>query len=152
MQNPGFEDGVLLPWNVAVGQTAEATLSSDPANPHSGKASARIDIIDPGLARGSISLQQQGLSIQAGAYYQVSVALRAAAARDVLILITSPGGQPLGTGQHVAQISPDWAVATFQMTSIIPSDTAIIAIDVGGNPVTVWVDDVSFTRINSGSP
>ncbi len=28
--------------------------------------------------------------------------------------------------------------------------TAIIAIDVGGSPVTVWVDDVSVTRLNAG--
>ena len=60
----------------------------------------------------------------------------------------SPSGQPLGTGQNVAPIGPNWSVVTFQMTSIIPSDDAIIAIDVGGSPVTVWVDDVSVARIN----
>ena len=127
---------------------------SDPVNRHdrpynSGKASARIDIFDPGLTLVSISLQQQGLSIQAGAYYQVKVALRASAARDVGIRIARPGSpSPLGSGTNVAHVGPNWIVATFEMTSIIPSDDAIIAIDVGGSPVTVWIDDVSVTRIN----
>lgn len=152
--NPGFEQGVGPPWALVLTQTAQATIAPDTTEhaPGGSTASARIDIQDPTPAIAWISLQQRGLKIDAGAYYQVSVALRASATREVVVRIASATGGTLGTGSRRYSIGPGWSVVSFQMTSIYQSDNASIAIDVGASPETVWVDDVSVTRLNSGAP
>ncbi len=38
------------------------------------------------------------------------------------------------------------------MSSIVPTDAGIIAIDVGGSGETVWLDDVSFSRVGGSGP
>jgi hypothetical protein len=151
--NPGFEEGVGPPWRLVLTGPADATLSPDNVDPlPGGKQSARIDIYEPTLVPTWISLQQPGIEIDAGAYYLVSVSMRSSASRSVLIRIATPSGQTLGTGSRRVTINPAWSTVTFPMTSIAPSDNAMIAIDFGGSPVTVWVDDVSVSRVNSGAP
>ena len=153
VQNPGFEDGVLPPAGpLSSSGRPSAIPSSDTANPHSGKASARDRHLRPRPVPDRRSRSSStGLSIQAGAYYQVSLALRAsAAARCSRPDRLAERSSPLGIWPERPPVGPNWIVATFEMTSIIPSDDAMIAIDVGGSPVTVWVDDVSVTRLNAG--
>ena len=149
--NPGFEQGVGSPWALVLSGTA-TPLAQDNQNPHSGALSARIDISVPSPSQAWISLQQGGLAIAAGANYNVSVAARAAAPRQIRIRIAGPTGQVLGNGSAVYAIGPEWSVLSFPMSSIVPTDAGMIAIDVGGSGETVWLDDVSFSRVGGSGP
>jgi hypothetical protein len=71
---------------------------------------------------------------------------RSTAPRQIRVRVIGPGGQTLGNGTSPFVITPTWAVLTFTMTSIVPTDNGSIAIDVGGSGETVWVDDVSITQ------
>ncbi len=156
IQNPGFEEGVGPPWKlVLTGPNAEATMTPDTTQ-HAplggGTQSARIDITDPTPSIAWVSLQQAGLTLDSGAYYRVTVFLSAAQPRDVVVAILSPTGSILGGGSRRAGIGPGWSKVTFDTSSIYQSNNASIAIEVGASPVTVWVDDVSVERLNSGAP
>ena len=156
IQNPGFEEGVGPPWKlVLAGPNAEATMTPDTTQ-HAplggGTQSARIDITDPTPSIAWVSLQQAGLTLDSGAYYRVTVFLSAAQPRDVVVAILSPTGSILGGGSRRAGIGPGWSKVTFDTSSIYQSNNASIAIEVGASPVTVWVDDVSVERLNSGAP
>ena len=146
--NPGFEQGVGPPWQLVLSGNAQASPSADSQLPHAGKISARIDITVPG-AIPWISLQQGGLTIEAGSNYNVSLWARSTAPRQIRVRITGPTGQVLGNGSYVASIGPAWSVVTFSMQSIVQTSSAVLAIDVGGSAETVWLDDVSISR---GSP
>lgn len=146
--NPGFEDGVSLPWALALNGTAQASLAADSQQAHLGKQSARIDISVPSTSPAWVSLRQGGLTIVSSATYNISVAARSAAPRQIRIRIIGPGGQTLGNGSQLFSIGPTWSVLNLtNMSSIVPTDTGSIAIDVGGSGETVWVDDVSITRV-----
>lgn len=150
--NPGFEDPLLTHWQLVLTQNAVAGPSLDPVNPHSGKASARIDISEPTTVAQWISFQQAGLTIESGANYQVQLWARSASTRPIRIRITGPTGNLLGDGVRNFTIGPNWTSLSFDMSSFGGSDGAIFAIEVGGDAATVWVDDASLARIPPGAP
>ena len=150
--NPGFEQGVGPPWALFVIDPAQATTVADPLNPGGGSRSARIDVAAPSNRQIDVSEQQPGLTIEAGAYYRITLSARGTAIRDIRIRIIGPDGQLLGNGSKLVQISTAWASYSFDMTSFAPATNASIAIDVGGNGGSVWLDDVSVGRIPSNAP
>jgi hypothetical protein len=152
LQNPGFEAGVGPPWQLLLNGPALATISADNQQHNGGTMSARIDITVPSPSRNWISLQQGGLEIIAGATYHVSIAAKSAAPRQIRVRIATPTGQTLGNGSMVLSIGPAWQVQSFDMSSIVPSTNAVVAIDMGGTGETVWLDDVSVARIPPGTP
>jgi hypothetical protein len=143
---------MLIPWILGMTPPASATPAADPVNPHSGRFSARIDISEPSTSPAGVSLQQQGLRIEAGANYVVSFAARSAAPRQIRVRVMNASGGTLGDGVAYESILPEWTVASFPMTSFGATDGAILAFDLGGDATTVWIDDVSFSRIPPGAP
>jgi hypothetical protein len=151
--NPGFEAGVGSPWELVRSDTAAAaTVSTDSASRHGGSFSARIDIAVPSNKRAGISLQQGGLSVEAGGIYRVSLWARSTTTRDIQIRITTAGGQTLGDGTNLFTIGPDWAPLAFDFSSFLGSDSAVFAIEVGLGGDPVWVDDTSIVRIPPSTP
>ena len=151
--NPGFEAGVGPPWQLLLADpSAQAVTVQDGSTWVSGKYSARVDIAAPSNRLLAVSEQQGGLAIEAGAYYQVTVSAKATAIRDIRIRIIGSEGQLLGNGSDVVQVGTAWATSTFAMTSFAPASNASIAIDVGGNGGSVWLDDVSVARIPPNAP
>jgi hypothetical protein len=151
--DPGFEAGVGSPWVLAVSDTAaSATVSADSASRHGGGLSARIDIAVPSNKRAGIALQQGGLTIEAAGIYRVSLWARSTTTREIRVRITTAAGQTLGNGTNLFTIGPDWAPLTFDVSSILGSDSAVLAIEVGQGGEPVWVDDTSIVRIPPGSP
>lgn len=151
--NPGFEAGVGPPWQLLLADpSAQAVTVQDGTTAATGKFSARVDIAAPSNRLIAVSEQQGGLTIEAGAYYQVTVSAKATAIRDIRIRIIGSEGQLLGNGSNVVQVGTTWAPYTFPMTSFAPDSNASIAIDVGGNGGSVWIDDVSVARIPPNAP
>jgi hypothetical protein len=149
--NPGFEAGVGSPWVLAVSDAAaSATVSADSASRHGGGVSARIDIAVASNMRAGIALQQGGLTIEAAGIYRVSLWARSTTTREIRVRITTAGGQTLDT--NLFTIGPDWASLTFDVSSILGSDSAVFAIEVGQGGEPVWVDDTSIVRIPPGTP
>ena len=131
---------------------AQATTVADSVNPGGGRVSARIDVAAPSNRQIDVSEQQAGLTIEAGAYYRITLSARGTAIRDIRIRIIGADGQLLGNGSKVFEIGTAWAPYSFDMTSFAPATNASIAIDVGGNGGSVWLDDVSVGRIPSNAP
>ena len=141
------------PWKLVLADpSAQAVTVQDGTTAASGKYSARVDIAAPSNRLLAVSEQQGGFAIEAGAYYQVTVSAKATAIRDIRIRIIGSGGQLLGNGSNVVQVGTAWATYTFPMTSFAPDANASIAIDVGGNGGSVWLDDVSVARIPPNAP
>lgn len=150
LANGSFEAGVADPWMVIISDpTALATVTPDGVSPHSPKVAARIDIQSQSTLQFGIAYQQSGFQIAAGGYYQISIALRSTSMRDVRVRISDDSsGQTLDT--HVFTIGSQWTVETYPVTSLIGSSSAVFSVDVGRSALTVWVDDVSLSRVPPG--
>ncbi len=145
-----FETGVGTPWQLQVSDpVALATVTPDTTNPHSPKVSARIDIQASSDREIGIAYKQTGFAVQAGAFYNVSIALRSTGFRDVRVRIAdSDSGQILDS--KIFTIGPAWSVQTYPFTTFVSSDAAVFSVDVGRSDLSVWVDDVSVSRIPPG--
>jgi hypothetical protein len=152
LQNPGFETGTD-PWRLVLADpNVSATVTSDPANPHSGKAAARIDISAFDGIPQAISLQQTGVTLEQGAKYRVSIALRSSANRAVRVRVTSstPPAQTYATQSLL--VGTTWTVQTFEFTTAVGGSGRLFTIEVGQAGGSVWIDDVSIARVSPFGP
>ena len=145
-----FETGVGPPWQLVLSDlTANASVTSDPVNPHSPTAAARIDIASSSNRQLGIAWQQAGFPVEAGAFYHVSIALHSSDLRDVRIRIAdAASGQILES--RLFAIGAPWTVESFDFSSFVGSGAAVFAVDVGRSDRSVWIDDVSLARIPPG--
>ena len=92
-----------------------------------------------------ISLRQAGLALEAGRQYVLSVATRAAAARDVRVRVASAAGaQYFG---RIVSVTPEWASETFVFTASVGDPAAVLELDLGRADDTTWFDGVSFRAV-----
>ncbi|MGZ8502194.1 MAG: carbohydrate binding domain-containing protein [Candidatus Limnocylindrales bacterium] len=153
LQNPGFETGPD-PWRLVVANpSVKAAFVLDTASPHSGTTSARIDVIASDGIPQSISLQQAGVTLEQGAKYRVSIALRAAADRQVRIRVTSstPPAQTYG-GSGPLLVGSAWTVQTFEFDTAVGGGGRLFSIELGQAGGSVWIDDVSIARVSPFAP
>ena len=153
MLDPGFETGVGTPWALVLSDpTAGATVSADTTDPHGGTTSARIDISATTGRQAAISYQQGNVKVEAGAQYRVTLWARAATQRDIRVRITTSAGQTLGNGTKQFTVGQIWTPLTFDFSSILGTDSGILAVETGESNETVWVDDVGIAGIPTGAP
>ena len=125
----------------------------DATSPHGGKTSARIDITASDGLPQSISLQQAGVTLEQGANYRVSIALRSTTDRQVRIRVTSatPPAQTYG-GSGPLIVGSAWTVQTFDFTTAVGGTGRLFTIEVGQASGSVWIDDVSIARVSPFAP
>ena len=153
LQNPGFETGTD-PWRlVKANPNFNATITLDTTSAHSGKTSARIDITASDGLPQSISLQQAGVTLEQGANYRVSIALRSTADRQVRIRVTSPTPpfQTYGVSGPLI-VGSAWTVQTFDSITAVGGTGRLFTIEVGQATGSVWIDDVSIARVSPFLP
>ncbi len=151
--DPGFEAGVGSPWSLVLNDAlAGASVGADQTDPHGGTTSARIDIAATTGRQSAISFQQGNLTVQAGADYRVTLWARAAGGRNIRVRITTASGQTLGNGTNQFAIGPAWTPLILDFSSILGTDTAVLAVEVGESGQSVWIDDVGIARIPPGAP
>jgi hypothetical protein len=151
LQNPGFEAADPRPWALTLESPAFATMTVDStAVPFEGGRSARIDIAVPSDARTGITLRQAGIEIAQSHRYTCSVAVRAAADREVRIRVASSSGETYGT--RLVTVGPTWMVVEFEFGSFLGDPAAVIDIDLGRSAATTWIDAAQITDVSASVP
>ena len=149
--NPGFEATDPAPWTLTVESPAVATMTLDSvAVPFEGAQSARIDIAVASDARTGVALRQGGIAIAQSHLYTCSVAVRAAADREVRIRVASSSGATYGT--RVVTVGPVWTVVEFEFSSFVEDPSAVIEIDLGRSAATTWIDAVRLRDESAALP
>lgn len=152
LQNPGFEV-TTDPWQLVKGSAAaNGTLALDPASPHSGKTSARIDISGFDGIPQNLVLQQGGVTLDQGARYRVTIALRATTDRLVRIRVTSSTPPPQSYATQPLPVGTAWTLQTFEFNTAVGGTGRLFTIEVGQAGGSVWVDDVSIARVSPFAP
>lgn len=150
LEDGGFEAGVGPPWEFRIAAGSAATLDADPTDPGSGSVSARVEIVAGSTAYAGISLRQPGLTVDAGARYSVSIAVRAASPREIRIRIASPEGASYQT--RTIPVTTAWAPYSFEFVAPVSDSNAAVEIDLGRSNVTIWLDSVSFVAVTDALP
>ncbi|MGZ9275837.1 MAG: carbohydrate binding domain-containing protein [Candidatus Limnocylindrales bacterium] len=148
--NGGFESGVGAPWALQVAPGAAATVAADTVAPAAGKTAARIDISFGSPAYTGISLVQPGLRMDAGAQYTISIAVRAAATRDIRVRIAAADGASYLT--RLATATTTWTTQSFTFIAPVSDDAAALQIDFGRSGASVWLDTISFAPLGAPAP
>jgi hypothetical protein len=152
LQNPGFEV-TTDPWQlVRTNPNVNGTLALDPTSPHGGKTSARIDISTFDGVPQSLVLQQRGVTLDQGARYRVSIALRATFDRLVRIRVTSSSPPAQTYATQPLPVGTAWTVQTFEFNTAVGGTDRLFTIEVGQAGGSVWVDDVSIARVSPFAP
>ncbi|MEA2537107.1 MAG: Carbohydrate binding domain [Chloroflexota bacterium] len=152
LQNPGFEAGID-PWELVLANpNVHAGVAADTAGPKSGKTSARIDISAFDGNPQSISLQQTGVTLEQGAKYRVSIALRSSIDREVRVRVTSASPPAQTYGRQTLLVGGTWTVQTFEFTTAVGGSGRLFTIEVGQAGGSVWIDDVSIARVSPFGP
>jgi hypothetical protein len=139
--NGGFEDG-LAGWRLLVTAPATGTATVEPGVGVGGSAAARIDITTGSDARAGISFVTGGIGLRQGASYTVSVAVRAAQARELRVRVTGAGG--LTYAARIFAVGTTWTVVSFDLDQLATDPAAELTLDLGRSDATVWFDDVTL--------
>lgn len=148
--NGGFESGVGAPWALQVAPGAAATVAADTTAPAAGATAARIDISFGSPAYTGISLVQPGLRMDAGAQYTISIAVRAAATRDIRVRIAAADGASYLT--RLATATTTWTTQSFTFIAPVSDGAAVLQIDFGRSGASVWLDTISFAPLGAPAP
>lgn len=152
LQNPGFESGIL-PWELVLANpNVNAGVTADTTTPNSGKTSARIDITAFDGIPQSIYLRQAGVTLEQGANYRVTIALRSSVARDVRVRVIPPTPPAQSYLTKTLPVGPAWTVYTFEFTTFVGGSGRLFTIEVGQTGGSVWIDDVSIARVSPFTP
>jgi hypothetical protein len=138
--NGGFENGAV-PWSMTLrdpSAVAKATLDS--REPRFGTSALRVDITTGSDSRAGIAVEQPRVTLTPGRYVMRLYA-RAAAARDILVAVTSTDGGIYGA--RVLSIGPVWTSYEFQFTALTSDSTATVEFDFGQSTPSVWLDAIS---------
>jgi hypothetical protein len=142
--NGGFESG-LDGWQLIVVSPGRATLTGEPGAGVRQSAAARVDIAAGSDARTGIALTTTGIGLQQGAAYTVSLAVRAAEAREIRVRLA--GGGDLTYVARVFTVGTSWTVLTFDVSQLVTDPAARLSIDLGRSAATVWFDDVTVREL-----
>jgi Carbohydrate binding domain len=141
IMNGGFEDG-LEPWTLALAPGAEGTFDRTTTEPSSGTASAVVAVTGPIGPQSDVSVEQGGLTLSNGVTYTVSLAVRATAAREIRVRLSTPLGEVIAS--RVLPVTTIWSTVAFQVTPIGDFEDVTIHIEVGASSQRIWLDAVSL--------
>lgn len=143
--NGGFE-GSIAPWSVELGAGAVAIAELDPDNPGLGSTSLRVTITAASGSRQGISVHHDGLDLAPRTLYRLSLRARAETSRTIRVGVISTTGAAYGSS--IGTIGATWTKIELEFLAIGGDAAAIIAIDLGGNDATTWLDDVVLTPVS----
>ena len=115
--------------------------SLDPANPHGGKLSQKIEV-----GRGFAQFVQPVHFAEGRC--RVNVWVRAEPAQWVSVGLREAGGSYTGYASQPAKVGPRWTRVTAE--GVTPAVAGIVIVNSSGAG-TLWVDDASLTRPTAGS-
>ncbi len=138
LANPGFETGVGPPWQLLLGASGAATLTTDRTSPFEGAASARMDIASATDERSGVAVVQGDLALAAARQYTCRIAVRAAAAREIVVRVVTSAGLTYGT--RLFEAGPTWTTVTFDFTPLTSAPIASFEVDLGRSTATTWLD------------
>jgi len=138
LANPGFETGVGPPWQLLLGASGAATLTGDRTSAFEGAASARMDIASATEERSGVAVVQGDLALAAARQYTCGIAVRAAAAREIVVRVVTSAGLTYGT--RLFEAGPTWTTVTFDFTPLTSAPVASFEVDLGRSTATTWLD------------
>ncbi|MCJ7710943.1 MAG: carbohydrate binding domain-containing protein, partial [Chloroflexi bacterium] len=142
--NGGFE-GSIDPWQIGTAAGAVAIWALDASNPAVGATSLRVTITSGSPSRAGISVRQLGVHVRPGVRYRLSIRVRAETGRQVRL---SVGSTSRGTYASILGVAgTGWADVALEFLAIAGDDRAVVAIDLGRDTATTWIDEVVFTRV-----
>lgn len=144
LANGGFE-GSIDPWQVGTEAGAVAIGALDASNPAAGATSLRVTITSGSQSRAGISVRQLGVRVQPGLRYRLSIRVRAETSREVRLSVGSTSRGTYASTLGVA--GTGWTEVTLEFLAIAGDDGAVVAIDLGRDTATTWLDEVVFTRV-----
>lgn len=144
LTNGGFE-GSVAPWQVDIASGAVAAWTLDTSDPAAGASSLRVTIAASSLSRAGISVRQLGVSVLPGVLYRLSVRVRAEASRELRLSVESTSRVTYASTLGVAGIG--WTDVALEFLAIAGDEHAVVAIDLGRDTATTWLDDVAFATV-----
>lgn len=141
LANGGFETG-LEPWRLVLAPGVAGTLVRATVDPYAGSASAVVTPDDGVSPLSGLSVEQGGLTLESGVTYQVSLAVRSAAAREIRIRLSTTLGEVIAS--RVLPVTSTWTVLSFPVTPIGRFQDVTLQIEAGGSGQGVWLDDVAL--------
>jgi Carbohydrate binding domain len=139
--NGNFEDD-LAGWRLLVTEPAIATATAAPGAGVGGSSAARIDTAAGSDARAGISFVKGGIALRQGASYTITLAVRAAATREIRVRVTGAGG--LTYAARIFTVGTAWTVVEFDLDQLATDPAAELTLDLGRSDATVWFDDVTL--------
>ena len=141
----GTFDEDLAGWTLEIAPGADASAAVDATGGPDGSGAARIDITIGSAARSGIVLVSSPFGLERGRRYAVTAKVRADAVREVRLRIATVEGQT--TTARAFTVGPTWSTATFELTELASGSTSVFAVDVGRSDASVWLDDITITRV-----
>lgn len=141
LANGGFETG-LEPWRLVLAPGVSGTFVRTTVDPYAGSASA---VVSPDGGVGPLSgltVEQGGLTLESGVSYQVSLAVRSTAAREIRIRLSTTLGEVIAS--RVLAVTSTWTMVSFPVTPIGRFQDVTLQIETGGSAQGIWLDDVSL--------
>ena len=139
LANGGFEDSVE-PWRIETGNGGSAVAELDPALPESGLTSLRVTINAGSASWQGVSIRQPDVEILPLTRYRLTIHARAAGNRDLRLGVLSPSGAAYAS--TIGAIGSAWSTVTLEFVAIAGDERAVVAIDLGRDVTTTWLDDV----------
>ena len=144
IENPGFEDGVLLPWN-KYGADATTTIVGRP-DVHTGRHALKIDVAGPGENFWSAGLQYKpvGVVFEEGVLY--TWAFFAKSDPPVEINIKPELAQDPWTayGAKRAFLVEEYQEYWTEWTAPIDVNPASLTLHIQFDQSTIWIDDARW--------
>ena len=141
LANGGFETG-LEPWRLILAPGVAGTFVQTMVDPYAGSASALVTPVGGAGLLSGLSVEQGGLTLESGGSYQVSLAVRSTAAREIRIRLSTTLGEVIAS--RVLPVTSTWTTLTFPVTPIGRFEDVTLEIEAGGSDQGVWLDDVSL--------
>lgn len=89
-----------------------------------------------------MSLRQQGVRLEGGRQYTLSLWARAETAREIRVSVSSAAGASYLT--RTVPVTTAWTAVAFPFTAPLTDANATLEIALGRSDVSVWIDTVSF--------
>lgn len=140
VNNGSFIDG-LIDWELRKFNGADGNVSIQ------NDGFAKIDITNTSASNWHLGLRQDGMFLQEGATYEVKYTAYSDAARNIDIIISDESGSQYS--YHYKSITTVPILFTYQFT--MNGDTnsnALMSINVGNNPFSVYIDNVSIENVS----
>ena len=146
--NPGFEKGVKY-WKSTMSSAANGSFALDTLNAHSRHCVKTIVKGQP-TNPWDVQISQQGFSLVSGKKYEARLWARSATSGAKLNAAVINPQVYTNYGGATYTLNSNWVEYTFQFTAS-QNATGSFNLDLGTQPATYYLDDLSLIRLDSQS-